>query len=86
MCHGYTHGSIGNSKYPVLHYFEICSILANTTVNAYYALCQKLGEDPTVDGVDVIAEINKHYKILKEAEINKHTENFEKYYKNFKVY
>ena len=86
MCHGYTHGSIGNSKYPVLHYFEICSILANTTVNAYYALCQELGEETAIDGADVIAEINKHYKILKEAELKKSTENFENYYKNFKVY
>ena len=86
MCHGYTHGSIGNSLYPVLHYFEICSILVNTTVNAYYALCQELGEETIIDGVDVVAEINKHYKILKEAESKKSKENFENYYRNFKVY
>jgi len=86
MCHGYTHGSIANSKYPVLHYFEICSILANTTVNAYSALCKELGEDTLIDGVDIIAEINKHYLILKEAEAKKSTLNFENYYKNFKVY
>lgn len=85
MCHGYTHGSIGNSKYPLLHYFEICSILANTTVNAYYALCQELGEETAIDGVDIIAEINKHYNILKEAEAKKSTENFENYYKFFNV-
>ena len=82
MCHGYIHGSIINSRYPVLHYFEICSILVYTTVNAYYSLCQELKEDTKINGVDVIAEINKHYKILELAESKKSTENFENYYKN----
>ena len=86
MCNGYTHGSIGNSKYPILHYFEICTILVNTTVNAYYALCQELGEKTSIDGVDIIAEINKHYKILMDAQLKKSTDNFENYYKSFKVY
>ena len=86
MCHGYTHGSISNSKYPLLHYFEICSILVNTTVNAYHALCNELGIETSIDGVDIIAEINKHYKILKEAEAKKSTINFDNYYKNFRAY
>lgn len=86
MCNGFTHGSIANSKYPVIHYFDICSMLVNTTVNAYYVLCKELGEETTIDGIDIIAEIKKHYEILKEAEKKKSTENFENYYKNFKIY
>ena len=86
MCNGYAHGSILNSKYPLLHYFEITSILVNVTVNAYFAACDEIGESTLIDDLDIIAEINKHYKILKEAELKKSTENFENYYKNFKVY
>lgn len=86
MCNGYAHGSILNSKYPLLHYFEITSILVNVTVNAYFAACDEIGESTLIDDLDIIAEINKHYKILKDAELKKSTENFENYYKNFKVY
>lgn len=86
MCNGYTHGSLNDSCYPILHYFEICSILANVTVNSYFALCKELNESTDIGGVDIIKEINKHYSILKEAEVKKSTENFDKYYKNFKVY
>lgn len=86
MCNGYVHGSIISSKYPLLHYFEICAILANTTVNAYYALCQELGETTDIGGVDVIVEIKKHLKILLEADSKKSTKNFENYYKNLKIY
>lgn len=86
MCNGYAHGSILNSKYPLLHYFEITSILVNVTVNAYFAACDEIKEDIKIDGLDVISEINKHYKILKDAELKKSTDNFENYYKKFKVY
>ena len=84
--YGYAHGSILNSKYPLLHYFEITSILVNVTVNAYFAACDEIGENTSIDEIDIIAEINKHYTILKEAEQKKSTENFEGYYRNFKVY
>ena len=82
MCNGYIHGSVLKSKYPLLHYFEICSILANVTVNAYSAACKEIGMDTKIDGIDIIAEINKHYKILKEAESKKNTTNFDNYYKS----
>ena len=62
------------------------SILVNVTVNAYFAACDEIGESTLIDDLDIIAEINKHYKILKDAELKKSTENFENYYKNFKVY
>lgn len=86
MCNGYAHGSILNSKYPLLHYFEITSILVNVTANAYFAACDEIGEDTKIDELDIISEINKHYKILKEAELKKSTDNFENYYKKFNVY
>lgn len=86
MCNGYAHGSILNSKYPILHYFEIASILATVTANAYSAACGEIGESTLIDGIDIIEEVKKHYRILTEAEQKKSTENFEKYYKNFEVY
>ena len=49
-------------------------------------ICDEIGESTLIDDLDIIAEINKHYKILKDAELKKSTENFENYYKNFKVY
>lgn len=60
MCNGYAHGSILNSKYPLLHYFEITSILVNVTANAYLAACNEIGEDTKIDELDIISEINKH--------------------------
>lgn len=86
MCHGFVHGSICNSKYPIIHYFDICSILVNTLTNAYFALCEELGEEKAINDIDIIDEINKHYRILKEIESKKNTENFENYYKKFNVY
>lgn len=83
MCNGYVHGSILNSKYPLLHYFEISSILTEVTVNAYAAVCEEIGIDKKIDSIDIIAEVNKHYSILKKAEVKKSTDTFEKYYKNF---
>ena len=85
MCNGYAHGSINNCKYPILHYFEISSILVSVTVNAYYAVCKELNESTDIEGIDIIKEINKHYAVLKDAEAKKSTENFERYYKNFKI-
>lgn len=86
MCHGYIHGSVGNSRYPLLHYFEISSILVLTTLKAYYALCKELSVDPSINETDLLVEIKKHYAFLKEAESKKSTENFDKYYKNFKAF
>lgn len=85
MCHGYAHGSINNCRYPLLHYFEISSILVNVTFNSYYALCEELDEETSIEGIDVVAEINKHHKILNNAYLKRSTEKFENYYKNFKV-
>ena len=83
-CNGYVHGSIANSKYPLLHYFEITTILVTVTVNAYSAACDEIGDDKKVNGLDIIAEINKHFSIMKKAELMKSTDAFEGYYKNFK--
>ena len=83
MCSGYSHGSISYSKYQILHYFEISTILTLTLTNVYFAACEELGIEKEIDGIDVIGLINKHYQILKVAESKKSTENFERYYKNF---
>lgn len=85
LCSAYTHGSIGASKYPLAHYFEVCSMLVMTTLNAYVYLCDELGEDPKIDGIDVVGEITKHFKTLKEAEKKMNTESLKHYYKSFKI-
>lgn len=83
MCSGYSHGSISHSKYQILHYFEISTILTLTIVDVYSAACEELKVEKEIDGIDVISLINKHYQILKATENKKSTENFECYYKTF---
>ena len=86
MCSGYSHGSISYSKYQILHYFEISTILTLALTNVYFAACEELGIEKEIDGIDVIGLINKHYQILKVAKSKKRTENFERYYKTFNIH
>lgn len=80
MCHGYTHGSVIGSKYPLLHYFEISSMLYYTIEHSYRILCNYLEESTNISDIDIIAKTDKDYCIMTEQYNNRSTENFEKYY------
>lgn len=84
LCNGYTHGSATHSIYPLIHYFEITTILLYVTVNVYSAVCKELEQDTKINGVDVIGEIRKHHSIFNVAFGKGSTENYEQYYKNNK--
>lgn len=82
MCHGYTHGSIGFSRYPILHYFEISIMLYNTLCHTYLIICKALRQETKINEVDIVAELNQAYALLEKQYSKKTTENFEYYYKN----
>ena len=82
MCHGYTHGSIGYSRYPILHYFEIAMMLCGTLSHTYLMVCEALQQKEAINDIDVVSELNKAYGILEQQYSKRTTENFEYYYKN----
>lgn len=82
MCHGYTHGSIGHSLYPILHYFEISIMLYNTLCHTYLTICEALQQDQKINEIDIVAELNQAYALLTQQYIKRTTENFNYHYKN----
>lgn len=86
MCHGYTHGSIGFSRYPLLHYHEISMMLYGTISHTYKIMCESLKQSEMLNGIDIIKEVEDAYIKLEQQYDNRSTENFEYYYKNqFKI-
>ena len=80
MCHGYTHGSVSGSKYPLLHYFEISSMLYYTIEHSYRLLCDILETSTNIADIDIITKTDKDYCIMTEQYNKRSTENFESYY------
>lgn len=81
MCHGYTHGNIYQSKYPLLHYFEISIMLYYTIGTTYNILCDNLGDSKDINDIDIIEKLENDYNLLYSQYLKRSTENFEMYYK-----
>lgn len=81
MCHGYTHGSVVRSKYPLLHYFEISLMLYYTIFHTYLILCDYLNEETLINDIDIIRKIERDIAQLNTQYCARSTENFEMYYK-----
>ena len=81
MCHGYTHGNVSNSRFPLLHYFEISIILYLTIGKAYELLCNEVEETLDIDDIDIKEKAEFDYKALLEKYYQRSTENFEQHYK-----
>lgn len=86
MCHAYTHGNVGNARYPLLHYFEISIILYTIVVNTYKMLCEEKEIETSIEGFDIIKSIEENAIVLFDQYSKRTTENFEAYYsfKNYK--
>lgn len=82
MCHGYTHGSIGHSRYPILHYFEISMMLYGTLSHTYLMVCEALKQDTKINDIEIVSELNQAYALLEQQYSRRTTENFEYYYQN----
>lgn len=77
MCHGYTHGSVQKAIYPELHYFEISIMLYYTIRNTFVMLCGEQDEGTVINGLDVIAMVDKDIVELLGQYDKRSTENFE---------
>ncbi|MDE6240982.1 MAG: hypothetical protein K2M08_01015 [Anaeroplasmataceae bacterium] len=80
MCHAYTHGNVGNSKYPLLHYFEISLMLYFTVAHSYRMLCEDAGVDEKINDIDVLSLLDECAIELVEQYSKRTTDNFEDYY------
>lgn len=80
MCHGYTHGNINISKYPILHYFEISLMLYYVLLHTYKIVCEQYNETTQIDDVDIITKIDHDFKQVSNQYENRSTVNFEEYY------
>ena len=81
MCHGYSHGNIIKAIYPLLNYFEISEILHYTLFDAYKLLCEELGLDGQINGIDMFTKAEIDFNTLHSQYIRRSTENFENHYK-----
>ena len=77
MCHGYVHGGISESKYPLLHYFEITLMLNFVVPTTYMMLCEDYNEETTISGIDVLNKIQSDSQLLVSQYDKRSTENFE---------
>ena len=81
MCHGYSHGNLIQAVYPLLNYFEISEILHYTLFDTYKLLCEELGLDGQINGIDMYAKAETDFSILHSQYMQRSTENFKNHYK-----
>ena len=81
MCHGYAHGNIVYSKYPLLHYFEISLMIYYTLRHTFVMFCEEEKIDSCIEDCDIVAKADKDYALLFKQYLEKSTEKFEQYYK-----
>jgi len=83
MCHTYTHGNVGISRYPLLHYFELSLILGITLPRTYELLCKHTNVDGSIGGINIIPSLVQDIEKVYQQHSIRSTENFDAYY-NFK--
>lgn len=66
MCHGYTHGNISHSLYPLLHYFEISIMLYYVLSHTYKIICEMFDESEIINEVDIVARSERDFTQLAE--------------------
>lgn len=65
-CHAYTHGSIQTAKYPLLHYFEISTMLYFAVREMLLLLCSEKKVETIVEGQNIILMIDRDFTTLHE--------------------
>lgn len=80
-CHGFTHGNIGNTGYPLLHYIDLMMILANIGRHSFILLKQEAGDDGLINGIDPLETFNDDLSVLTIIFNSKSTEMFETFHK-----
>ena len=74
-------GNIIKAIYPLLNYFEISEILHYTLFDTYKLLCEELGLDGHINGIDMYAKAETDFGILHAQYLKRSTENFENHYR-----
>ena len=77
MYHVYVHGGVVESRYPLLHYFEISLMLSCVIPSVYEMFCEDYAEESDVLGINVLDKIKADYILLFEQYEKLNTENFE---------
>lgn len=81
MCHGYVHGNIVETRFPLLHYFEVSVILHYTVFYTYRMLCEEMNIDGNINRIDIFKKEKDDFEVLYNQYLKRTTENFEKHYK-----
>ena len=79
-CNAYTHGSVARSKYPLLHYFEISSMLFLVIDYMYRLLCETLNVSTTINNVNIEEKALQDYERLDSQYRQQSTELYERHY------
>ena len=80
-CHAYTHGTVGTTSYPLLHYFEISIMLALVIPHAYSQMFMHLKNgDNILSNNEFRSTLEQNIAQLAEQYSKRTTEMFEKYY------
>lgn len=77
MCHVYVHGGVVESRYPLLHYFEISLMLSCVIPSVYEMFCEDYSENRDICGINVLDKFKIDYALLLEQYEKRSTENFE---------
>lgn len=79
-CHGFAHGNIGNSGYPLLYYMELSMILYFVLVHVFRLLCDDTGSDYILGGINIVESILKDGDKLLDQYSNRNQEMFDTFY------
>ena len=80
-CHAFTHGNMGNSGYPLLHCMELSMILYMVLLHTYQILCDEVGRDTFINGIDIVQSITNDGNKMMDQYAERSTEMFETFYK-----
>lgn len=84
MCHGYTHGSVTQARYPLLHYFEISTMLYEVIRSVYTDLHTMPGSTICKEDAHLLNMLDRDFALLDKQYNLRSTENFDRYYATHK--
>lgn len=82
LCHGFTHGSVGNVRYPLNHFFNITDMVGLIIQFLFKYVCQDYGKTEEINGINISEKYLRDFEKFQEKYNQRSTENFDLYYKN----
>ncbi len=65
VCHGYAHGNVTTTNYPILHYFDISLILGEIIPRVYALLCKDYNLSLSIGEFPILDYFNNEFSLLK---------------------